>query len=221
MAKEWVDLRQPFYEGMPFSKVLGPPSIKHISHKITDKVQVNVTEYQFTTHIGTHVDAARHFVPDGPTIDQYPFERFVGDGVVWDMRGIKAEAITAEQLKKARPEIKKGDIVLIYTGWAEKYGTDSYHVHPYLREDAARWIVEKKVNIIGFDTLTLDLPVPLRKEGFDFPVHRILLGNDVLVIEHLGPNLARVAGKRLIIGAFPLKIVGADGAPSPIFALLE
>ena len=47
------------------------------------------------------------------------------------------------------------------------------------------------------------------------------MGHDVLVIEHLGPNLARVAGKRLIIGAFPIKIMGADGALSPIFALLE
>ena len=221
MVKEWIDLRQPFYEGMPFSKVLGPPSIRHIAHQVTSEVQVNVTEYKFTTHIGTHVDAARHFVPDGPTIDQYPFERFVGDGVIWDMRGIGADPITAKQLEQCRPQTKKGDILLVYTGWAEKYGTEAYHVHPYLSEDAARWMVEKGINIIGFDTLTLDLPVPLRKEGFDFPVHRILLGNDVLVIEHLGPNLARVAGKRLTIGAFPIKIIGADGAPSPIFALIE
>jgi len=40
----------------------------------------------------------------------------------------------------------------------------------------------------------------------------------VLIAENLA-NLMAVAGRRLTIGAFPLKIKGGDGAPARIFAI--
>jgi len=225
MDGKWIDLSQPFYEGMPFPKIFGPPSIGEAVHVIetTPKIEIRFTRYQLTTHIGTHVDAARHFFSEGKTIDQYPFERFVGEGVVLDVRRDKPVQLTAKELKESSPQIKKDDIVLLYTGWAEKYFYDdeSYFTHPYLSEDAANWLVEIGINIIGMDTTTLDMPIPLRPEGFNFPVHRTLLGNDILIIENLGPKLAQLLGRRLIIGAFPIKIRGVDAAPSAVFAVLK
>jgi arylformamidase len=94
-------------------------------------------------------------------------------------------------------------------------------VHPYLSVDAANCLVDLRVKIIGMDTITPDIPIPMRPEGFDFPVHRILLGKDILVIETLGRNLRQLLAKRLTIGAFPLRIKRADGAPCPVLGLLE
>jgi kynurenine formamidase len=74
--------------------------------------------------------------------------------------------------------------------------------------------------MVGVDFLSADLPVPRRPKGFDWPVHHLLLGNGILIAENLA-NLTAVAGRRLTIGAFPLKIKGGDGAPARIFAMEE
>lgn len=62
--------------------------------------------------------------------------------------------------------------------------------------------------------------VPLRPKGFGWPVHHLLLGHGVLIAENLA-NLTSVAGRKLLIGAFPLKIKGGDGPPARIFAVEE
>jgi arylformamidase len=224
MVKRWINLHQPFGEGMPSPKIFGPISMEQVVHKIksTKEIEIRFTRYQFATHIGTHIDAASHMFPAGKTIDQYPFEKFVGEGVILEMRRNDPVPLTAREIKSANPQIKKGDIVLLYTGWAEKYFMgEAYLTHPYLSEDAANCLAELGINIIGMDTITPDMPVPLRPEGFSFPVHRILLSKDILVIENLGLNLAKLVGKRLIIGTFPIIIKGADGGPSAVFGLLE
>jgi kynurenine formamidase len=59
------------------------------------------------------------------------------------------------------------------------------------------------------DAVTVDMPVAVRPPDFAYPIHRTLLGNNVLIVENLG-DLSAVAGKRLKIYAFPLKIKGSD-----------
>lgn len=72
--------------------------------------------------------------------------------------------------------------------------------------------------VVGADIAMPDLPVPRRPEqGFDWPVHKILLSNGVLIVEHLA-DLRPLAGRRaeVIIGAIPIQ--GADGAPARVLA---
>jgi kynurenine formamidase len=71
--------------------------------------------------------------------------------------------------------------------------------------------------MVGVDFYSADLPVPLRPPGFGWPVHHRLLGAGVLIAENLA-NVTSIAGRRLTVGAFPLKIRGGDGAPARIFA---
>jgi arylformamidase len=85
-------------------------------------------------------------------------------------------------------------------------------------DDAARWLVERSVPIVGLDLQTPDLPAGARGSSFDFPAHRILLGGDCLIIENLGPTLAGVLGQRMELVAVPLPIPGADGSPVRPFA---
>ena len=58
---------------------------------------------------------------------------------------------------------------------------------------AAEWMVQKGIKLFGIDCITVDLPTPLRPKGFDFPVHRTLLGNDVLIAENV-TNLRSILG---------------------------
>lgn len=213
MAWNWIDLSQPFYEGMPHAAAVADPTITTI------RDYPHMTEYTFVSHLGTHVDAPLHFISGGATIDQLPLDHFAGGGVIVNISKTRNTAITAKDLSDAVPAIKPGDIVLIYTGWGEKFGTEEYYYYPYLDNDAARWLVEQKVKMVGVDTPSPDMPHRLRRPDFDFPIHHILLGNGVLVIEHL--RLGAAAGHRAQVMALPMKIQGCDGAPARVVALLE
>lgn len=108
---------------------------------------------------------------------------------------------------------------MIHTGWDEKYGTDEYNSHPYLAEDAALWLAEKRVKLVGIDTPTPEVPRSVRGASFDYPIHRTLLGKGVLILENIA-NLCALSGKRLTIGVFPVKLEGGDGAPARVVAHL-
>jgi kynurenine formamidase len=207
---EWHDLSQDFYEEMPYSSVHPAPSFETLS--CVEEDGLNVTQYTAVTHVGTHIDAPLHFVPGGETIDELSLETFVGEGVVVDVSREEPTEITLEEFRAAPGDVEAGDIVLIYTGWCHKYGDDDYDPHPWLSTELAEWLVERDVEMIGLDTITPDLPSPFREEGWSaYPVHRTLLGEGVLIAEHLG-GLDAVAGERLDVYAFPLKIRDGDGA---------
>ncbi|KTG07740.1 hypothetical protein AUR64_02550 [Haloprofundus marisrubri] len=207
----WVDLSQPFSEEMPHPPAVPAPTFETIRDVAEDRI--NVQRYTAATHLGTHVDAPRHFVEGGATIDELSLDRFAGEGVVLDVSVDDAREITVNDVEAADGDVREGDIVVLYTGWQEKFGTPTYVSHPWLSVDLAEWLVERGVKMIAMDTLTPDIPPPERPEGWmEFPVHRTLLGEGVLVAENL-TNLDVLVGKRLELQGFPVKIRDGDGAP--------
>lgn len=207
----WIDLTQPFSAEMPHATSMPAPEFETLSRVEEDGV--NVQYYGVPTHIGTHVDAPKHFVEGGKSIDEIPLDKFAGDAVVLDVSKETPEEITVEDVEAAEETVRTDDIVLLYTGWEDKYGTPEYDPHPWLSADLAAWLVEREVKLVGVDNITPDIPVPHRPEGWaEFPVHRTLLSAGVLVAEHL-TNLGPHTGERLEVQAFPIKVVGGDGAP--------
>jgi arylformamidase len=97
--------------------------------------------------------------------------------------------------------------------------TEHYEQHPYLSTDAAQWLVDHRVKLLGVDFSTPDLPGYLRPAGFNWPVHHILLANGVLVAEHM-TNLGSFAGKRIEVMFLGLGIAGSDGSPARAVARL-
>jgi len=127
------------------------------------------------------------------------------------------EEVTAKDLEASGVTVNRGDILMLHTGWDEKFDSPDYNLHPYLSVDAAEWMVQKGIKMFGIDCITVDLPTPLRPKGFDFPVHRTLLGNNVLIAENV-TNLASVVGKRTRIMALPLRVKGSDAGHARIVA---
>lgn len=211
----WYDLSHPFYEGMNCLSFLPPPRIRTV--KDVERDPLNVMEYTFVTHLGTHVDAPRHFVRGGETVDQLALDRLTGPGAVVAVPRRAPEPITAADLEAAGRHVRPGDLLLIHTGWSEKFGTPDYDLHPYLAADAAEWILERRVKFVGVDLVTPDTPVALRPPGFNWPIHRRLLGAGVLIAENLC-QLEPLAGRRAQVVAAPIKIAGGDGAPARILA---
>jgi len=216
MTADWMDLAQPLFNGMPRAKALGDASFRvdeHLRPGLAGPPSVRVTHLQMAAHVGTHVDAARHFIADGKTIDQYPPSFFMGAGVALDLRREGVVPVTADDLARCRPTVRRGDIVFVSFGYAERFQDPDYHDHPYLTGDAADWLLERGVRMLGVDTVTPDLPGAHRSDSYDFPVHMRLLANDVLIVENLGPNLTHLLGQRLQILAVPFAIEGGDASP--------
>ena len=178
---------------------------------------LNVTELSLPCHAGTHVDAPIHIVPNGKSIEELPLDAFVGAGAVIGVKKKGGEEVTARDLEDSGVAVNRGDILMLHTGWDEKFESPDYNVHPYLSVDAAEWMVKKGIKMFGIDCITVDLPTPLRPKGFDFPVHRILLGNNVLIAENVA-NLGSIVGKRTRIIALPLRVKGSDAGHARIVA---
>lgn len=224
MPANWIDLSQRFYPGMP-----GVPSHGDFEHDVDrvntpDPISLRITHMNLPVHIGTHVDAAAHFMPNGRVIDQYDLSHFVGEGVVLEILREGPTAIGVEDLESATPSVQDGDIVFIHTGYAERFGVEDIHAsgHPYITVEAAEWLISKKVRLFGMDVFTPDLPGRFRPDGFDWPVHQVLLGNDTLIIENLGPGIAEAAGHRVEIVAAPTRIKDSDaGLVIPLARIID
>jgi kynurenine formamidase len=214
-----VDLSQPFSDGM-FSQRLFPPVRLERCVRIEER-GVNVTAISAGVHAGTHIDAPRHFVPDGRTIDQLDLAECSGPAVCWDVPKQGVEEITVADLERCRPVLHAGDILFLRTGWDAHFHGDHerYHHHPFLSEAGARWLLDRRVKLLAVDVATPDMPEVARPAGFDWPVHHLLLGGGVLIAEHLA-HLERVAGRRFRALALPVPYVGSDGAPARIVAEL-
>lgn len=211
-----VDLSQKIEAGMPRIHVL-PEVEVHPLRRIAQGHPLNISELKIATHAGTHVDAPWHFVPTGRTIEQIPLDQLCGTAVVVPIRREAGEPIPVEDLERSPERIGAGDIVVLSTGWGAKFYTPEYDVFPHISEDAAQWLVERRVKMVVLDTLTPDLPTSMRPQPFGYPIHHILLENDVLIIENLA-DVQALAGRRVNLYAFPLPIKGGDAAQARVVA---
>ena len=212
----FVDLSHTIYAGMPRIHVL--PEVEFAAvRRIEQGHPLNISELKLATHVGTHVDAPWHFVPNGRTIDQIPLDDLSGPAVVVPVQRGAGEPITAEDLERSPEPVREGDIVVLYTGWSDKFDSEEYDHHPYIGEDAAQWLVNRKAKMLAVDLITVDLPQAMRPTPFAYPVHHKLLENDVLIAENL-TNLRSLVGKRVKLFAFPISIKGSDASQARIVA---
>jgi kynurenine formamidase len=139
--------------------------------------------------------------------------------VVWRLDPDPDQVIGVSDLEKCRPGLRPGDILALDTGWAGRFGDESYDRHPSLSPEAAVWLAERQIKMLACDFATPDLVYHLRPAGFNWPVHRTLLSRGILICEHLRGH-APLAGRyvEFMFGALP--IAGADGAPARVVARL-
>jgi kynurenine formamidase len=217
-AGPWFDLSHPVNVQMPRAHIFTAPRFERVM--TLPKDPINVTRFEMTVHTGTHVDAPRHFFNDGPAFDEIPLDRLNGPGVVIHFDTEPGGVIEVEDFQRSAAFLWPGDIVALHTGWSDRFGTKLYDVNPSISVDAAHWLVERGVKLLACDFATPDLALPLRKPGFDWPVHQVLLSNGVLVCEHI-IGIASLAGKRVEFVFGALNITAADGAPARVLARLS
>ncbi len=210
-----IDLTHELHNGMPIYP--GDPSPSFVSYATLEKDGVNLTKLTLGSHTGTHIDAPRHFIPNGIGVDQIPAGKLLGEAYVTDMSGKPiGSGITAQDLRKALEErVAEDDIVVIYTGCSEHWDDESIRRnYTYLTGDAAEYLVSKKVRAVGIDVLSVEkfqAPTPV--------THKILLGNGIFIIESLSRATKQFVRKRFLMICLPIKLQNGDGAPSRVIGV--
>ena len=174
--------------------------------QITRGDAANVSRVTLTSHSGTHLDVPRHFLAHGTTVDAIDLTVLLGPVRVCAIPGtahITADDVQALHLQGVRR-------VLFQTANAalwERPGFQSDYVA--LTAAAAQLLVELEVGLVGIDYLSIDA-----FERQDFPVHRILLGAGILILEGLDLRVVPPGEYELV--ALPLLLQDGDGAPARV-----
>ena len=142
--------------GARFWPYYPPFEVKYIKRKAEHGV--NAQYIQTSNHMGTHLDAPRHFVTDGMTIDQIPVEWLCGPGVIVDLSDEMDElGIYTPKMIEDRVEVKKGDLLFLHTGW-HKYGAVRHRSRtrrstsiaiPGAHPDMVPWLLEEEDSHLG------------------------------------------------------------------------
>jgi kynurenine formamidase len=168
------------------------------------------------SHTGTHVDAPSHMIPDGYSLDQFPIEKFHGVACVYTHDRKGGNLITIQHLKLMVPELEKADFLLIATGWDRYWGSEMYFSpFPVLGRDTAEWILQFGLKGIGLDVISAD-----NMDSETFPVHHVLLGNGLVIVENL-KNLISITSISCMFSCLPLNLQNADGAPVRAMAVVD
>jgi len=220
---EVIDLTHTIHDDIQVYPGDPRPSISRgLTH---EKDYCHVDLLRLGSHTGTHIDAPYHFLKGGLRIDEIPVQRFVGDGVLIDVSAKSdRDLIQPGDVEPYEDEIAQGDFVIFRTGRDKYFGTPKYYLHPYLSAEGARILVRMGVSLVGVDALNVDPTYngsmdsdpsakDLPDEGeYGYPVHDILLGNDILIVENLC-NLDKIKQVKGVYSFLPLKLKGSDGSP--------
>lgn len=153
-----------------------------------------------SNHLGTHIDFPAHFIPGGKTSSDFELSYFIGRALVIEIPD-HISIISAEHIPD---NLSDSDFVFFKTRNSDLTHYTEHYVAP--NSSAALALKNKKIKIVGIDYLSIDL-----FNNQTFPVHQILLGAEILILENL--NLKNVPAGVYQARIYPLQVQDIDGVP--------
>jgi arylformamidase len=211
-----IDLSHTIEDGLVTYKGLPAPIIcDYLSREASKKIYAEGTTFQIgkiemCSNTGTYLDSPFHRYENGKDLSELDLESIAS------LVGVKVtipEEITIIDEKWFDNTDLSDKAVLVQTGWSRHWNTEQYYEgHPYLTEGAARFLKNAGVKLVGVDTYNID-----DISGKERPVHSILLGSDILIVEHMC-NLESLPDNNFKFYAVPVKIKGFGTFPVRAFA---
>ncbi|MEQ9102671.1 MAG: cyclase family protein [Imperialibacter sp.] len=214
-GEELIDLSHTVFDGLVTYKGLPAPVIcdylsREQSKEIYDKgATVQIGRIDMVANTGTYIDCPFHFFEEGMDLSEVPLTAFTGlDGITIEARGVMEIGVDFFKNKEIRNKA-----VLVHSGWATNWNTEAYFTeHPYLTKEAAEYLRECSVKLVGIDSHNID-----DTRGKSRPVHSTLLGADILIVEHMC-NLDMLPAFGYTFHAVPPKIKGMGTFPVRAYA---
>jgi arylformamidase len=176
-----------------------------LQQAVAKGASANVSTIRFGSHTGTHADASRHFFDDGQPVDKIPLERLIGPAVLVkfgdEVRSVGAAELQAHDLKGHKRILlgTRNSALLSQKEFVKDY--------TYLAPDGAQYLVDKGVELVGIDYLSIE-----QFHSGHHRTHRTLLERSVVIVE--GLDLSVPASGEYQFICLPLRLEGCDGAPA-------
>jgi len=197
----------------------GSPKPHFIEWETVAEDGYNLELLFLSSHTGTHIDAPFHFVKNGKKIHEILPERLVNEAVLIKIKKKANQPILKmdiQKFEKKHGQIKSGTAVVFWTGWQKNLEGEIYFSkNPGLAVSAAKYLVSKKINLVGIDSPSIDLGSDLK-----FSVHHILAKNNILIVENLA-NLEKINSDKFHLITAPLKLKNATGSPIRAFGFVD
>lgn len=206
-----IDLSHTIEEGMITYKGLPAPIICDFLSREASKASYaegttfHIGKIEMVGNTGTYIDSPFHRYADGKDLSQLPLESVTElEGILFrtDQQSIGAALFGNADVR--------GKAVLIHTGWDRHWRTDQYFEgHPFLTESAATWLKDAGATLVGIDSHNID-----DVSTGERPVHTILLGAEIPIVEHMcrlemiphGPfKFCAAPAKVQSFGTFPVR----------------
>lgn len=203
------DISLPISEDLPVWPGDPKAELRQLS-SIKNGDSSNISQINMCVHTGTHIDAPKHFIDEGKTVDQLPLEKLIGEALVMALDD-DVETISETMLAN-HPQIdllRQARKVLFKTK-----NSSLWHTHPgdfqadFVGIDAsgAAYLSGLDLDLIGVDYLSV--------ASFQEPSlpHQILLEKGIVLLE--GIDLSKVAVGTYTLYCLPILIQGCEGAPA-------
>ena len=212
-----IDLSHTVSHGLVTYKGLPAPIIcDYLSREASRNHYAPGTEFQIgkiemVANTGTYLDSPFHRYADGKDLSELELQKLA------NLAAIKIAAQHQQAIDVScfpRGEDLAGKAILVETGWSKHWNKPQYFEgHPFLTEDAARFLADSGVALVGIDSYNIDDVQDLRR-----PVHSILLKNEIPIVEHM-TNLAAAPPMNFSFFAVPVKVKGFGTFPVRAFAI--
>lgn len=217
--KSLIDLSHTVEEGLVTYKGLPAPVIcDFLSREASKEIYADGTTFQIgkiemCSNTGTYLDSPFHRYESGKDLSELDLESLAALEGVKIKIGLDVTAIDASYFEGIEV---RGKAVLIQTDWSRHWNTEQYYEgHPFLIADAAEHLKQNGAKLVGIDTYNID-----DVSGKERPVHTILLGAEILIVEHMCA-LESVPESGFEFYAVPVKVKGFGTFPVRAFAQIR
>ena len=183
------------------------------------------TVLEWPKHGFTHVDAPRHMIRNGLTLDDCRLSQLCGEAALIDVSDcLPAKPVGRDLLEARGTHVRTGDILILRSGLHRRYPNTTpeyWDRSPWLDDSGSNWVVERGCTCLAVDFPQDRIARELGKRtvtNAEFTEHQIVLGAGLMHLEH-AIDLERIPGERTFLIGLPLRLPGADGGPAGPVAL--
>jgi kynurenine formamidase len=201
------------YKGLPAPIICDYLSREASGNHYDEGTTFQIGKIEMVANTGTYVDSPFHRFAEGKDLSELDLNSVANlDGMVFhcdpNTRAIGKELFGNADLKRKA--------ILVHTGWDKHWNTYRYFKgHPFLTREAADYLKMSQAALVGIDSLNIDDT----SDGLR-PVHSILLGANIPIVEHLC-NLSQLPDSAFTFYAVPVKVKGFGTFPVRAFGLVK
>jgi kynurenine formamidase len=206
------------YRGLPAPIVCDFLSREQSRAHYAEGTEFQIGKMEMVANTGTYLDSPFHRFADGKDLAELSLNVLAElDGLVVRVPNRERRAVGREDIAAALGAADlRGKAILVHTGWSTHWHTDRYFEgHPFLTAEAAGYLVEAQVTLVGIDSYNIDDTDDGRR-----PVHTTLLGASIPIVEHMR-GLAALPLTGFRFSAVPVKMKGMGSFPVRAYAVVS